>query len=425
MSATDAQGRPVVVVTGIGVITSLGIGKADNWAKLSKGQSGIRQIARFDTRGLRTTIAGTVDPAAEEPLCASDRSERLAEAAALEAISEAAIGGKGDFPGPLFVGVSPVEIEWPHRYALADACANADISYDDLLAAASTGRFKTVYERCRIGSIGDHLAHRFGTKGIPVSVATACASGATAIQLGVEAIRRGEAQAALCVGADGSVSPEMVIRFSLLAALSTRNDPAAAAARPFSHDRDGFVMGEGAGALVIESLESATARGARILGTVKGCGDAADPFHRTRPSPDGKAMIACMSKAIEDSGIDATQIGYVNAHGTGTPENDRMEYVAIAAVFPDAGKRVPVSSTKSMIGHSLSAAGAIEAAFTLMMLEHQRVLPTINYHKPDPAIPLDVVPNSARDAGLSYAMSNSFGFGGQNVSLIFGHRSLN
>jgi 3-oxoacyl-[acyl-carrier-protein] synthase II len=168
------------------------------------------------------------------------------------------------------------------------------------------------------------------------------------------------------------------------------------------------------------SLESARARGARILGVIKGCGDAADPFHRTRPGPDGKAMIACMSKAIADAGIDAAQIGYVNAHGTGTSENDRMEYVAMSAVFADQVKQIPVSSTKSMIGHTLSPAGTIEAAFSLMMLENQRLLPTINYRKPDPAIPLDVVPNSIRDAGLSYAMSNSFGFGGQNVSLIFG-----
>jgi 3-oxoacyl-[acyl-carrier-protein] synthase II len=420
MITTDAQGRPVVVVTGIGAVTSLGLGKADNWAKLSKGESGIRQITRFDTGGLRTTIAGTLDIATEEPFCCSDQSQRLAEIAAFEAVSEAAIGSKADFPGPLFVGLPPVEIEWPHREALADACDGEDISYDDLLAAAATGRFQAMYERCRIGSIGDYLAERFGTKGIPVSVTTACASGATAIQLGVEAIRRGEAQAALCVGADGSVSPETVIRFSLLSALSTRNDPADSAARPFSQDRDGFVMGEAAGALVIESLESARARGARILGVIKGCGDTADAFHRTRPSPDGKAMIACMSKAIADAGIDAAQIGYVNAHGTGTPENDRMEYVAMSAVFADQVKQIPVSSTKSMIGHTLSAAGTIEAAFSLMMLENQRLLPTINYRKPDPAIPLDVVPNSIRDAGLSYAMSNSFGFGGQNVSLIFG-----
>jgi 3-oxoacyl-[acyl-carrier-protein] synthase II len=222
------------------------------------------------------------------------------------------------------------------------------------------------------------------------------------------------------VGTDGSVSPETLVRFSLLSALSTRNEPPSAAARPFSQDRDGFVMGEGAAALVLESLAAASARGARIFGVIKGCGEAADSFHRTRSSPDGKAMIACMARAIADAGIDPGQVGYVNAHGTGTPENDKMEHLALASVFADELERVPVSSTKSMTGHTLSAAGAIEAALTLLTLENQRILPTINYRKPDPAIPLDVVPNSARDVNICCAMSNSFGFGGQNVSLIFG-----
>jgi 3-oxoacyl-[acyl-carrier-protein] synthase II len=179
-------------------------------------------------------------------------------------------------------------------------------------------------------------------------------------------------------------------------------------------------MGEGAGALVLESLESATTRGARILGVVKGCGEAADSFHRTRSSPDGKAIIACMTKAIVDANIDIGQIGYINAHGTGTAENDKIEHLALASVVEDEIKRIPVSSTKSMTGHTLSAAGAIEAGLTLLMLENQRILPTINYRKPDPTIPLDVVPNNARNVDISYAMSNSFGFGGQNVSLIFG-----
>jgi 3-oxoacyl-[acyl-carrier-protein] synthase II len=212
----------------------------------------------------------------------------------------------------------------------------------------------------------------------------------------------------------------MLIRFSLLSALSTQNDPPCAAAKPFSLDRDGFVMGEGAGALILEHLEHAKARGARSLGILRGCGEAADSFHRTRSSPDGKAIIACMFNAIMDAGLDPEQIGYVNAHGTGTAENDKMEYLAMAAVFTDKIKSLPVSSTKSMIGHTLSAAGAIEAAVTVLMLANQKILPTINYLKPDPAIPLDVVPDTCRDLGLGYAMSNSFGFGGQNVSLIFG-----
>jgi 3-oxoacyl-[acyl-carrier-protein] synthase II len=421
MTKDKVQDRPVVAITGIGIVTSLGIGKAENWARLSKGESGIRQITRFDTGGLRTTIAGTVDVATEQPFSCAHRSERLAEIAAREAVGDAGLGRGGDFPGPLFVGMPPVDMEWPQREILADACAGADqLSYDDLCAAAATGRFHSIYERARAGSIADYLAERFGTKGIPVSVTTACASGATAIQLGVDAIRRGEAQAALCVGTDGSVSPESLVRFSLLSALSTRNDPPEAASRPFCQDRDGFVMGEAAGALVLEDLHAAKARGARIFGLVKGCGETADPFHRTRSSPDGKPMIACMAKAIADADLDPGEIEYVNAHGTGTPENDKMEHLAMASVFGSAMPGIPVSSTKSMTGHALSAAGTIEAIFTLLTLEHQRILPTINYRKPDPAIPLDVVPNHARDVRLSHAMSNSFGFGGQNVSLVFG-----
>ncbi len=417
MTKRNEQGRRVVAVTGIGIVTSLGIGKTENWARLSRGEFGVRQIGRFDTAGLRTRIAGTVDLAADESLYCADRSEALAELAAREAVEQACLGG--GFPGPLFVGIPPIDIEWPQRESFALACGADRISYEDLRAAAATGRFRAIYERSRAGSIADHLAERFDTKGIPVSVTTACASGATAIQLGVDAIRRGEAPAALCVGTDGSVCPETLVRFSLLSALSTRNEPPQEAARPFCQDRDGFVMGEGAGALVLEDLVAAKARGAHILGLVEGCGEAAESFHRTRSSPDGKAIIGCMAKAITDAGLEPDEIGYVNAHGTGTPENDKCEYHAMVALFADRVDSIPVSSTKSMTGHTLSAAGAIEAALTLLMLEHQRILPTINYRNPDPAIRMDVVPNRARDVSLSHAMSNSFGFGGQNVSLVF------
>jgi 3-oxoacyl-[acyl-carrier-protein] synthase II len=177
-------------------------------------------------------------------------------------------------------------------------------------------------------------------------------------------------------------------------------------------------MAEGAGALVLESLESATARGAKILGVMAGCGELADSFHRTRSSPDGKPIIGCMRKALGDAGFEPDRIDYINAHGTGTPENDRMEYLGMSSVFGERAQKIPVSSNKSMIGHTLSAAGAVEAVFSLLTLQHQRIPPTINYEVPDPTIPLDVVPNVARDARVTAAMSNSFGFGGQNVSLI-------
>ena len=213
------------------------------------------------------------------------------------------------------------------------------------------------------------MAEKFGTEGSPISLSTACASGASAIQLGVEAIRRGETDAALCVGTDGSVNPESLIRFSLLSALSVQNEPPHAAAKPFAKNRDGFVMAEGAGALVLESYEAAVARGAKILGVIAGCGELADGFHRTRSSPDGKPIIGCMRSAIADAGLTPEDIDYINAHGTGTPENDKMECLGVVTVFGERAKDVPISSNKSMVGHTLSAAGAVEAVITLMTLE--------------------------------------------------------
>ncbi len=411
--------RMPVAVTGIGVLTSLGVGKLDNWSRLTAGQSGIRTIRRFSTDGLKTTIAGTVESVLVEPFCSTELGERMAAMVAEEAIAESSIGPKGDFPGPLFLAVAPVEFEWLHRQAIAGASgANDTVTYDDLLRASASGRFRDIHLRCNMISVAGHLADRFGTKGSPISLSTACASGASAIQLGVEAIRRGETEAALCVATDGSVNPEALIRFSLLSALSTANNPPEAAAKPFSKNRDGFVMAEGAGALVLESVAHAKARGAKILGVIEGCGEMADSFHRTRSSPDGKPIIGCIRNALADAGLAPDDIDYINPHGTGTPENDKMECLGVTAVFGERATRIPMSSNKSMIGHTLSAAGAVEAVFTLMALDHQRVPPTINYAVPDPAIPLDVVPNKARDARVTHAISNSFGFGGQNVSLV-------
>lgn len=419
MAARDSLGRPIVVVTGMGVVTSLGAGKDDNWAKLTAGQSGLKTITRFPTDKLRTTVAGTVDFVPCEPFTAAALCERLADMAAEEAVGQSGIGSKGSFPGPLFLAVAPIEIEWDQRFALADASGSNDaITYDDLLRAARSGSFGAYHTRFQFASVADHLADRFGTQGSPISLSTACASGASAIQLGVEAIRRGETDAALCIGTDGSVNAESLIRFSLLSALSTANEPPQSAAKPFSKNRDGFVMAEGAGAVVLESLESAQARGAKILGVMAGCGELADSFHRTRSSPDGKPIIGCIRNALADAGLTPDRIDYINAHGTGTPENDKMEYLGMATVFGERAKQIPVSSNKSMIGHTLSAAGAVEAVISLLTLQNQRIPPTINYEMPDPAIPLDVVPNKARDARVTAAMSNSFGFGGQNVSLV-------
>ena len=420
MTATrDKMGRPIVVVTGMGVVTPLGSGKSDNWAKLTAGESGIRKITRFPTDGMRTTIAGCVDSIKVEPHTSLGLAERMADQATEEAITQAGIGAKGDFPGPLFLGAAPVELEWAQRDELARAAGATDaIDYETLIRVAGQSRFAPYHQRHLFGSIADHLSEKYGTKGSPITITTACASGVSAIQLGVEAIRRGEADAALCAATDCSINPEGIIRFSLLSALSTQNEQPSSASKPFSKNRDGFVIAEGAGVVVIESLEAATARGAKILGVIAGCGELSDSFHRTRSSPDGKPIIGCVRNALADAGMTPDQIDYINAHGTSTPENDKMEFLGISTVFGDLAQKVPVSSNKSMIGHTLSAAGAIEAIFSLLTLEHQRIPPTINYDIPDPAIPFDVVPNKARDARVRAAMSNSFGFGGQNVSII-------
>jgi 3-oxoacyl-[acyl-carrier-protein] synthase II len=414
----DKLGRPVVVVTGLGVVTSLGAGKPDNWAKLTAGESGIKTITRFPTDGLKTRIAGTIDYLPPQP-CAAALTESFAALAAEEAIAQSGLGGPGRFPGPLFLAVPPIEMEWPQRLEIgAKSGANDKVTYADMLRVSA--QFPEYHRRFLFGSAADNLAEKFGTQGSPISLSTACASGATAIQLGVEAIRRGETNAALCIGTDGSINPEAVIRFSLLSALSTSNDVPQTAAKPFSKNRDGFVMAEGGGALVLESYDAAKARGAKILGIIEGCGEMTDAFHRTRSSPDGKPIIGCIANAISDAGLTPNDIDYVNAHGTSTPENDKMEYLGCATVFGDRMRSLPISSNKSMIGHTLSAAGAVEAVFTLLTLQHQLIPPTINYAVPDPAIPLDVVPNKAREASLRHAISNSFGFGGQNVSLVMG-----
>jgi 3-oxoacyl-[acyl-carrier-protein] synthase II len=415
----DKAGRPVIAVTGMGVITSLGVGKAENWAKLTAGTSGIRRISRFPLDSLRTTIAGAVNDVYEDYMPPAELSERLALLVGEEAVAQAGIGGDGHFPGPLFLALPPLEIEWHYRIGMAEKAApDRDATYSDLLRVAHEPQFAPIYETLKYGIIGEHLADHFGTEGSPISLTTACASGATAIQLGVEAIRRGECKAALALGADGSLTPESLVRFSLLSALSTQNDPPEQASKPFSKNRDGFVLAEGAGALVLEDFDHARARGARVLGILEGCGERSDSFHRTRSSPDGKPIIACMRNALADAGVGPQDVDYINAHGTSTPENDKMEHLGVSTVFGEHITGIPISSNKSMIGHTLTAAGAVEAVFSLLTLEHQRIPPTINHKVPDPGIALDLVPNIARDARVTRAISNSFGFGGQNVCLV-------
>ncbi|MCX2696315.1 MULTISPECIES: beta-ketoacyl-ACP synthase [Ochrobactrum] len=415
---TDHLGRPIVAITGAGVVSSLGQGKEDNWASLTGGRSGIHEISRFPTESLKTRFSGTVDFLPESNIGSSALSEALARLAGEEALAQSGLSVT-NFGGPLFLAAPPVELDWKSRFALdASIKDEGPASYQLLLEACRRTRQDELFNTTQFGYIAERLSEAFGTRGLPVTLSTACASGATAIQLGVEAIRRGESDRVLSIGTDGSVSAESLIRFSLLSALSTQNDKPEKASKPFSKDRDGFAMAEGSGALVMESLESALARGAKVLGILAGCGEKADDFHRTRSKPDASPAIGTVRAALSDAGLTEDQLSYVNAHGTSTPENDKMEYLALSTVFGDRLSSIPVSSNKSMIGHTLTAAGAIEAVFSLLTIQTGTLPPTINYDNPDPAIPLDVVPNVKRDAQVSTVLSNSFGFGGQNTSLV-------
>lgn len=415
----DHLGRPLVAVTGMGVVTSLGQGIADNWTRLTAGESGIHPIVRFPSDELSTRICGTVDFIDVPAPNSVERSFAFARETTVEALAQAGISG--EFGGPLFLAAPPIEPEWSARFDLGDRVRSDQMNgnaYEQFLAVLRETPDPAYHEAILFGSISERLAEQFGTRGLPVTLSTACASGATAIQLGVEAIRQGRTDRALSVATDGSVSAEALIRFSLLSALSTNNDPPEKASRPFTKDRDGFVIAEGAATLVLESLEAAMARGARIHGIISGCGEKADHFHRTRSSPDGGPAIATVQAALDDAGLAASDIGYINAHGTSTPENDKMEYLSLSTVFGDRMADVPVSSNKSMIGHTLTAAGAVEAVFSLMTITTGVIPPTINYDNPDPAIPLDVVPNVKRAVQVTSVLSNSFGFGGQNACLV-------
>jgi 3-oxoacyl-[acyl-carrier-protein] synthase II len=415
----DHLGRPIVVVTGIGVITSLGQGKEDNWRNLTAGASGITRISRFPTEGLKTQIAGTINWEGQGPYCAPVHTLNLARKSAREAISQSGLGSAGNFPGPMFVAVSPAETNWDQRMEIYRAAEVAETGYHRLIRNVLDGSFQRYYELYQFSSIAEHLADEFGTRGQPVSLTTACASGATSIQLGIEAIRRGDTDAALCVGTDGVICEETVVRFNLLSALSTHNEDPQGASKPFSKSRDGFVLAEGSASLVLESYDAAKARGAKILGVVRGTGERADTFHRTRSKPDGSAIIDTIRRSLADAGMQPEEIDYINAHGTSTPENDKMEFLALSAVLGEHVGRTPISSNKSMIGHTLSAAGAIEAAFSLLTIGAGVIPPTINCIEQDPHILMDVVPNVKRVQAVNAVMSNSFGFGGQNVCLIF------
>lgn len=406
-----------LAITGLGVVSSLGLGLEQNWRRLTAGESGISRIARFDPTGLRATIGGTVNVAGRT---VQSRTYAAARLVSEEALSDAGLLARQYPELRLFVASAPPELEWNDRAWLLRRRTSANPA--ELPSPASLD----LNEELRFmfsGGVSAALAGSLGLRFAPVSVTTACASGSSAIQCAAEAIAAGACKMALVIGADCALTPELVARFSLLSALSSSNENPSAASKPFSKNRDGFVLAEGAGALVLEEISHARARGAKIHSFLLGHGDAADSFHRTRSNPSGDSLVRCMSQALSSAKLEPSAIQYINAHGTSTPENDAMESKALARVFGSAQACPPISSNKSMIGHTLTAAGAIEAVFTVQTLRTGILPPTINYHEPDPAIPLDVVPNRSRTHSVCQAMSNSFGFGGQNVSLIFGREA--
>jgi 3-oxoacyl-[acyl-carrier-protein] synthase II len=403
-----------VVITGLGLVTPLGIGVEQTWSALCAGRSGIGEITRFDTTEFTTKIAGEVtdfNPEDFLPKKDAKRTEKFiayAVAASRMAVENARLT-IDDTNGP--------------RIGVITGCGLGGLGMLEITA-------RTVQEkgpkRCSpffipmlIGNMAPGMISiQLGAKGPNISVATACAAGAHAIGDACNTILRGQADAMITGGVESVITPTCIAGFNSMKALSTRNDDPQKASRPFDRGRDGFVVGEGAGILILESLEHALERGAPILAEMVGYGQSGDGYHMTSPSPDGDGMIRCMQAAIDSAGITCQDIGYINAHGTSTPLNDLYETRAIKKVFGDSAGKVLVSSTKSMTGHLLGGAGGIETAFTALAVKNGIIPPTINLENPDDECDLDYVPKVARQADLLYAMSNSFGFGGTNASLV-------
>ncbi|MDH7513491.1 MAG: beta-ketoacyl-ACP synthase II [Clostridiales bacterium] len=403
-----------VVITGIGIVSPLGIGQARNWQALLEGKSGISTISRFDASSFPTRIAGEVRDF--DPLGFIDRKEvrkmdlfiQFAMAAAQLAVEDASIkpalleGDRtGVYIGSGIGGISTIEEN--HRILLEKG---ADRVSPFFLVSSI------------INEASGQISIKYKSRGPNSATATACTTSTHAIGDSFRLIVRGEADRMLAGGAEAPISPLGVAGFCAMRALSVRNDEPHRASRPFDAERDGFVMAEGAAVLLLEELGAALKREARIYAEIVGYGMNADAYHVTAPSLDGEGARAVMTRALEDGGIDPQEIGYINAHGTSTPYNDKVETLAIKKAFGEHARRIGVSSTKSMTGHMLGAAGAVEAGITALCLANQIMTPTINYEHPDPECDLYYVPNRPRPAEISYALSNSFGFGGTNGCLV-------
>jgi len=406
-----------VVVTGLGVISPVGTGHAAFWEGLLAAKSGVRPIRSFDVSSYSTRFAADVpdfDPVQyvdRKDARHMDRYAQLGIAAAQLAWDDAGLSTADPARSGVLVGTGIGGMQ-----TLVDQL--------HMLDARGPGRVSPFFIPMMIGNIlAGHCAIRFHLEGPNVSITTACASSGHAVGEAFRAIRYGEADLMLSGGAEAVLLPIALAGFSSMRALSTKNDDYLHASRPFDRERDGFVMGEGAGMLILESLDHALARGAHIYAEVVGYGRSADAYHIVEPHPEGHGAVGAMQAALADADLLPEAIGYINAHGTSTPLGDAAETVAIKRVFGDHAYRLAVSSTKSVTGHLFGAAGAVEAIATVLALYYQTLPPTANLDYPDPACDLDYVPNAARPAAITAALSNAFGFGGHNASLAFGRWS--
>ena len=404
-----------VVVTGVGLVCGCGIGTEEAWANLQAGRSGIGPITQFDATGFDCRIAGEVrsfDPLnwlEKKELKKTGRFIQLALAAA-------------DFA----MKMSGLEVT-PDRAEQTGVYISSGIGGFDVIEREHTklmqggpGKISPFFIPAAIVNLASgHVSIRYGAQGPNSATATACSASAHAIGDSYKIIQRGDADAMICGGAEAAITPMGVGGFAAMKALSTRNDEPERASRPFDAQRDGFVVGEGAGILILESVDSARQRGAKILAEIVGYGMSGDAYHITQPAEEGAGAYRVMRATLRDAGLAPEVVDYVNAHGTSTPIGDAIETTAVKRFFGDRAKKVPVSSTKSMTGHLLGGAGGLEAGICILALRDQVLPPTINYENPDPACDLDYVPNQARKATVRYALSNSFGFGGTNAALLF------
>lgn len=402
-----------VVVTGMGLVTALGNDLATSWDNLLRGQNGIRRITRFDPSEFATQIAAEVvgfDPELytdKKDVRRQDRFTQLAVASSVMAVEDSGI---------------ELDVEDPHRIGVIIGSGIGGIETHEIqnkrYLEGGPSRISPFYIPMMIPDMASGIVSmRIGAKGPNYCTVSACASSAHAIGDAFRLIKHGDADIMIAGGTEAAITPMSVGGFAAMKAMSTRNDDPEHASRPFDADRDGFVLGEGAGMAVLEELEHARARGARIYAEIVGVGMTADAHHITAPAPNGEGAARAMKAALDEGGIDTTEVDYINAHGTSTPMNDRFETQAIKTVFGDHAYELMVGSTKSMTGHLLGGAGGLEFVITALVLSEGKIPPTINYEKPDPACDLDYVPNEMREREVRTAITNSLGFGGHNATL--------